>query len=232
MGSIENFSLQVILPSLLSHGLDSISDGPDRAFLATLLSHREVLALNAPSIFFPAQSPRLSPFHSIQGCAEEQAGKNYFHKLLGTAVIMVALENGGAYARAKIPEFSLAIQGYDQSSEAFVSNLLPVRTCGVISEGCNGTNKMTHHEALAWKASFDNARNCHPIVRNQIWKRNGKIFRQKQHVNLPEGNACAVFMVENIPSEDLHRKERKEMEEKRKKWRVSGPSICYGTIHQ
>ena len=130
---------------------------------------------------------------------------------------MAALENGGAYARAKIPEFSLAIQGYDESSEAFVSNLLPVRTCGVISEGCNGTNEMTHHKALAWKASFNNARNCHPIVRNQIWKRNGKIFRQKQHVNLPEGNACAVFMVENIPSEDLHRKERKEMEEKKEK---------------
>ena len=37
---------------------------------------------------------------------------------------MAALENGGAYARAKIPEFSLAIQGYDESSEAFVSNLL------------------------------------------------------------------------------------------------------------
>ena len=147
-----------------------------RIFIATLMSLREVIAMNAQEIFGFTDEE--------DGCAEGLAIKV---TSLSTALVLNAISRlDKADDNLQITEqFLTAISEYDDGDKAFSSCLkrLDVRAIAITPNG----KPMKKHETLAYRASYNVSRLAHPLIRKQMFS-----------VETPPSNAAFVCVVEQI----------------------------------
>lgn len=195
--ALEEFSVEMILPSLLSAGIMDNGEGPRRALIATLLSLREILMMNANAIFF------LKPSSQSNSLNEEKALSAH---LLATGVIYASIEkimkidneNGD---KLLFQDVQRAIDDYDSScygykanhhSELHNSKSVNFSSClpkldGTVHGIMPSGKKMEKQEEIAWKVSFNRAREKHPLICG------GK---GAYRATIPKPTACALYMVQ------------------------------------
>lgn len=147
-----------------------------RIFIATLMSLREIMAMNAQEIF---------------GFTDEEDG--YAEGLaikvtsLATALVLNAISRLDHDSLQITEKFLTAISEYDDGDEAFASCLkrLDVRAIAITPNG----KPMKKQESLAYRASYNVSRLEHPLIRKQIFS-----------VEPPPSNAAFVSIVEQIHS--------------------------------
>jgi len=214
--SIEKFSVEMILPSLLTSGeylftcfcflnitcfvdVPDDGDGPYRSFLATLLMLRETILLNYESFF-------------NSGCGSRGTSnleKNSY-KILATGLIISALRrfrgNDGYSLENEVQKdvnaltvrFLEIVESYDSGNEEFASFLKkPLNdTVGITPAG----RVLGKEENSAWIDSFNRSREKHPLLE----EKNFKLSKFVNHTNAPSSNACSMFLVEKTPTQQMN----------------------------
>lgn len=146
-----------------------------RIFIATLMSLREVIAMNAQEIFgFPVEEDEFAEGTAIKV------------QSLSTALVLNAISRLDDSDNLEITEkFLTAISQYDDGDEEFSSCLqrLDIRAIGVTPNG----KPMKKHETLAYRVSYNTSRLEHPLIRKQAFS-----------VETPPSNAAFVCVVEQI----------------------------------
>lgn len=258
--AIERFALEIVLPSLLSAGVGENKDGGGnpshghRVYMATLLALREVLCINAESIFFcDGESP--SYHHCEKEVCAEQLGaragtellpgearriirnnreeKAFRSQLLATGVILSAIQRLDPEVSSVLSSYFLdTVEKYDMADEEFTSCL----------ERADGRSKcvtpdgrvMGREENVAWRVSFNRAREAHPLIRTheRLEAQSRKAYRdaieagqplrwhdvhkQKlvRRVMVPNPNACAAYVVEKVLISPMRDREERAEEER------------------
>ena len=240
--AIERFATEIILPSLQSAGVGEDVGEKDekchknrkapyhRAFIATLLALREILTINADAIFFDSRWTRrknvLGSSDGDCGMADdlprkrrheriesEEAG--FRSRLLATAVILSAIDRLDSVSYSTISsEFIQAVEKYDEADEEFSFCL--ERADGRSRCVTPGGRVLGREEAVAWRVSFNEARERHPLIqvqkrrdaisrfafREAVWSgnQNGLTSRIPKRITIPSPNACSVYILERLPS--------------------------------
>lgn len=197
--SIEKFSVEMILPSLLTSDVPDDGDGPYRSFLATLLMLRETILLNYESFF-------------NSGCGSRNTSnleKNSY-KILATGLIISALRrfrgNDGYSLENEVQKdvnaltvrFLEIVESYDSGNEEFASFLKkPLNdTVGITPAG----RVLGKEENSAWIDSFNRSREKHPLLEEKSYK----LSKFVNHTNAPSSNACSMFLVEKTPTQQMN----------------------------
>lgn len=258
--AIERFALEIVLPSLVSAGVGENKDGGGtpshghRVYMAALLALREVLCINAESIFFgDGESPSLHQCEK-ELCAEQlgaRAGteflpgdarrtarnnreeKAFRSQLLATGVILSAIQRLDPEVSSVLSSYFLdTVEKYDMADEEFTSCL----------ERADGRSKcvtpdgrvMGREENVAWRVSFNRAREAHPLIRTHemLEAQSRKAYRdaieegqplgwrdvhkQKlvRRVMVPTPNACAAYVVEKVLISPMRDREERAEEER------------------
>jgi len=166
--------------------IDAVSQ---RVFVAALLALREVLALNADSIFYIGANTSTSTGTSCRGMkrkrTEDMSGIEkeedvWKAQLLSTGLILSALHKIGGLEDIDNPtttassspyqvatveltkQFKSALSKYDDAHEEFTSCLHRAdgRSMGVSPDG----RIMGNGENVAWRVSYNSAREEHPLL--------------------------------------------------------------------
>ena len=204
--SLEMFAKDVILPSLLAANnacLDfdedsdrnknstaptSLDTKSNRIFIASLMNLREVMAMNAKSVFalednVPGHG-NMSETWTIQALG------------IATSVVVAVTQNLNVNSISKL--LFDTIKGYDNPKEEFVSCLerADARTLGATPK-----RLLSRAENIAFRVSFNTARAVHPLV-----------TRGNEDIALlPAGTTAFISMVE-VGTEDTrdYSQERKK----------------------
>jgi len=145
-----------------------------RIFIATLMSLREVIAMNAQEIF----GVSVEEDEFAEGTAIKVQS-------LSTALVLNAISRLENSDNLEITEkFLTAISQYDDGDEEFSSCLqrLDIRAIGVTPNG----KPMKKHETLAYRVSYNTSRLEHPLI------------SARRSVETPASNAAFVCVVEQI----------------------------------
>ena len=223
--AIEQFAIDIILPGILaSHAANIDIDSntpvpPDRdhrVFIATLLSLREVLSMNAEGVFgfYQAQSELAGGHYQLPKSGSEQS-ESYTIKVqsLSTSLILNAVARLEDAAELNITEKLLvAITKYDGADEEFASCLkrADTRSIGITPYG----HVLRKTENLAYRVAYNTARMDHPLV-----SKGSSFYR----VANPPTNAAFVAIVERVHMPEpvqqsiLKRVRREEVLERYKK---------------
>lgn len=200
--SLELFAKDVILPSLLAANnactdFDEDSDHEEketisttldrtsnRVFIASLMNLREVMAMNAKSIFALEDHGHLSETWTIQALG------------IATSVVVAVVQKLNVDSISKL--LFDAIKGYDTSKDEFVNCLerTDARTLGTTPK-----RLLNRAENNAFRVSFNTARAVHPLVARE----NDDI------VELPVATTAFISMVEvGIEGERDYTQEKKK----------------------
>lgn len=150
-------------------------EGDHRIFIATLMSLREVMSMNAQEIF----GFSVGEDESTEGMAIKVQS-------LSTALVLNAISRLDSSDNLEITEkFLTAISQYDEGDEEFSSCLqrLNIRAIGVTPN----SKLMKKHETLAYRVSYNTSRLEHPLIRKRTFS-----------VETPPSNAAFVCVVEQI----------------------------------
>jgi hypothetical protein len=189
--SLEMFAKDVILPSLLAANnacidFDEDSDRnknstvptsldtkSNRILIASLMNLREVMAMNAKSVFALEDNVpgygKMSETWTIQALG------------IATSVVVAVTQNLNVNSISKL--LFDTIEGYDNSKEEFVSCLerADARTLGATPK-----RLLNRAENIAFRVSFNTARAVHPLV-----------TRGNENIGLlPAGTTAFISMVE------------------------------------
>jgi hypothetical protein len=203
--AIEEFAKTVFLPNLLHGGQhhDNTEASNERVFLATMLALREVLTQNAYRIFQMEDMSRdeeqladdAKPGSKRQKTLDYREERQYMAQLFGTGVIIASLQSLPE-SESLTSSFSAMMDSYDICNAEFASrmNRLDGRHQGVMLNG----KKLKKEENVAWKVSYNRARELHPVV-----CRNNRRIEQRSDmthhiVQIPKPNALFVSMVEEL----------------------------------
>ena len=205
--ALEEFARTVFLPSLLQASSEVASN---RVFLATMLALREVLTQNADRIFDIEKEigDELQDHAPGTGrrkvrCQEEE--RQYMAQLFATGVVFAALQSlSGKEAEAYTLQFSETMDSYDIGDDEFASCMQPMDGChqGVLPN----LSLLDSIENVAWKVSYNRAREAHPVLRSSRRRLEVERLRwlglpstsEPFLVELPMPNAVLVSMVEKL----------------------------------
>jgi hypothetical protein len=200
--SLELFAKDVILPSLLAANnactdFDEDSDREEketisttldrtsnRVFIASLMNLREVMAMNAKSIFALEDHGHVSETWTIQALG------------IATSVVVAVVQKLNVDSISKL--LFDAIKGYDNSKDEFVHCLerADARTLGTTPR-----RLLNRAENNAFRVSFNTARAVHPLVARE----------NEDIVELPVATTAFISMIEvGIEGERDYTHERKK----------------------
>jgi len=243
--AIENFATEIIIPSLNSAGVGERNSKDkrydykatdDRVFLSTMLSLRELLILNADSIFFDRSpedkhvrsslDPSLSPVEKRRKLRHEKQEIALLSQIISTTVIISTFERlDSTLSKSLVEQFSAAVTKYDNADTEFSSCLERAdgQALGVHPDG----RMLNGGENIAWRVSFNHSRDNHPLIKACLRRKinnyigqsiTTNIESQKEHyIANPSPTASFVSVVEKIPVSSIKLQEAREEEHQRQR---------------
>ncbi|KAL7549027.1 hypothetical protein ACHAWF_015487 [Thalassiosira exigua] len=193
--AVKGFVLEVYFPFLIAAKKKSGNDAPNagRIKISTLLAIREMLIMNADKLF-------LFPVLKKPSTHGAKRGKDRRpHVLADTIVRNAAKRMSGISA-----EFVQAARDYDSQSDDFQFSLLHADAQSVYShpEG----DKVSPEESMLAKASFNYARERHPLISGGRSTLRGS----SAGAGCPMPTACATFYIEEATPITVNKEQEAE----------------------
>jgi hypothetical protein len=199
--SLQQYSLDVILPAILQAQLDSVvpsvssTAGLSRPFLGTMLLLREVLIQNSESIF---GDKAIMEVHGNETDETVVDALVFGSRVLVTAVMLCALQQHLDYMfrdsmlpdaySVEVDKFLALMQDYDSGGLLFSKVIQSVDNMNAVLAVLPRTADPVDH-AAAWKSSFFRHLKRHPLYRHAITSDIGDI-------DIPETNAVHITILQ------------------------------------
>lgn len=203
--ALQEFAKTIFLPNLLAHQQDpATASAPDyeRVFLSTMLALREVLTQNASRIFsienvalndneVKDDRKDTEPGAKRRKRSSQEEERQYMAQQLATGVVFAAIQSMETpEAESYLQHFMEIVDLYDTGDDEFVSCMQPRngRHTGVTPN----LKTLSGQENVAWRVSFNRARQVHPVV---CRSRNGSNISNA--IDVPSPNTVFIALVED-----------------------------------